>query len=334
MVDKIQIGERWVGKGEPTFVIAEIGANHDQKFDQAKKLIDAAAISGVDAVKFQTFSADNLYPAGTNAHAAVRAVELPRHWIPELNQYAKQKGLIFFASPFDNSGVDSLAEVDTPAFKIASSEPVNLPLMKHIASKGKPVLLSTGMCDLADIHEAIEVIYSEGNFDVALFQCTSLYPTEPRHSHIRAMETLRVAFQLPVGLSDHTPGIHVSAAAVALGACMIEKTLTLSRGLTGPDHGYALEPHEFSDLVNAIRITEEALGSPIKKLLPEEAEVARRDCIRAARNIKSGESLTAEMLTADRPAFGGIRPRLVSAVIGRTAKTDIIEGEPITWNIV
>jgi len=330
LTDKVRIGSCLVGPGEATFVIAEVGSNHNRKWEQAKELIDVAAASRADAVKFQIYEAADLYPPESPVYEAVKATELPLEWIPRLAGYADKCGLLFFASVFGARGADALAEIGPPAYKIASSETVNLPLLKHVAAKGKPLLVSTGMCDLADIHEAIETIRSEGNSDVILLQCASLYPTEPRHAHLRAMDTLRAAFQLPVGFSDHTTDIVVSIAAVARGACVIEKHVTMSRALPGPDHGYALEPDEFRRMVQAIRATEEALGSAVKTMLPEEALYARRESIRAARGIAAGETLTEEVLRFERPGEG-IRPRLLKAVVGRKAAEAIAAGEAITW---
>lgn len=333
MKDRVRLGGRWIGTGEPVFVIAEAGANHDQKWDRAKALIEAAAAAGADAVKFQLYSADDLYPPGTAVHDAVKATELPPEWVPGLAEYAGQCALTFLASAFGAWAIDMLTGVDVPAHKMASSEAVNLPLLKYAAATGKPILLSTGMCDLADVHEAVEVIRSEGNTDIVLLQCTSLYPTEPRHVHLRVMDMLRAAFQLPAGFSDHTTDVVIPAAAVARGACVIEKHLTLSRQLAGPDHGYALEPAEFRRMVDGIRATEAALGSPVKMLLPEEAQLARRESIRAARDIQAGEILTPELLVVERPA-GGLRPRFLRAILGRRASGPIAKGAPITWEKV
>ena len=332
MTDKVKVGDRWIGEGERTFIIAEVGSNHSRKLDQAKELIDATAETGADAVKFQLFTADVLVPGGGEVHEAVKEAEFPREWLSELAEYSKNCGLIFFASPFDHDAVDLLEAVNVPAYKVASSETTNLPLLKHMAAKGKPMLISTGMCDLADVYEAVEIVHSEGNTGITLFQCTALYPTEPRHSHLRGMDTLRSAFGLPTGLSDHTLDIVVPIAAVARGACQIEKTLTLSRDLPGPDHGYALEPHEFKKMVEAIHVTEEALGSPLKIMLPEESEVARRECIRAARDIAVGQELEPEHLVVERPSLGGIRPRYMDAVVGRRARVSIAKGEAISWD--
>jgi len=334
LTGKVKVGNRAIGEGEPAFVIAEVGSNHNQDMDQAKALIRAAQESGADAVKFQLFSADILYPGGGEMHDAFRAVELDRDWLPEIAEYSQKQGIIFFASPFDEPAVDRMADMDVAAYKVASSETTKLGLLRYMAAKQKPVLISTGMCDLADVSEAIDAVRSEGNNDITLFQCTALYPTEPRLSNLRGMDTLRAAFGIPTGLSDHTLGITVAIAAVARGANLIEKTLTLSRSLPGPDHSYALEPHEFRAMVDGIRDTEAALGSPLKSMLAEEAQLARREVLRAARDIAVGETVTQADLVAEGPALGGVRPRLMGAMIGRTAKTAIAKGTVISWDAV
>jgi len=334
LTGKVKVGNRTIGEGEPAFVIAEVGSNHNQDMDQAKALIRAAQESGADAVKFQLFSADILYPEGGEMHDAFRAVELDRNWLPEIAEYSRKQDIIFFASPFDEPAVDRMAEVDVAAYKVASSETTKLGLLRYMAAKQKPVLISTGMCDLADVSEAIDAVRAEGNNDITLFQCTALYPTEPRLSNLRGMDTLRAAFGVPTGLSDHTLGITVAIAAVARGANLIEKTLTLNQSLPGPDHSYALEPHEFRGMVDGIRDTEAALGSPVKSMLAEEAQVARREVLRAARDITAGETITQGDLMAEGPALGGIRPRLMRAMVGRTAKSAIAKGAAITWDAV
>ena len=333
MKDTVQIGTRLVGSDQPIFIIAEAGSNHDRKLEQAKQLIEAAAQSGADAVKFQLFTADDLYPADSPVYAAVKSVELPAEWLPELAEHSERSGVMFLSSPFSRSAVDSLADVNVLAYKWASSETVNLQLLQYAAAKRKPILLSTGMCDLADIHEAVEVIHSEGNRDIVLLQCTSLYPAPPEQVHLRAMDTLSAAFQLPVGFSDHTLDIITAVAAVARGACVIEKHLTINRSLPGPDHSYALEPSEFKKMVQAIRDTEQALGSPIKTMLPDEGRYARRDSMHAARDIAAGETFTSEMIVYRRPG-DGLRPRYLQAVMGRAARRSLAKGEAITWESV
>ncbi|MEW6210174.1 MAG: N-acetylneuraminate synthase family protein [Acidobacteriota bacterium] len=333
MTDKVHIGARAVGSGESVFIIAEAGSNHNRKWEQAKHLIEAAAEAKADAVKFQLYAAGDLYPPGTPIYEVLKATELPVEWIPELADYAGKCGLIFFATPFSRAAVDCLAAIDTPVYKWASSETVNLALLKYAAARRKPVLLSTGMCDLADVHEAIEVIRSEGNDDIILLQCTSVYPADPRQVHLRAMDTLRWAFHLPVGFSDHTMSLVIPAAAVARGACVIEKHITIDRRLEGPDHIYALEPREFRSMVEGIRATEEALGSAVKTMLAEEALYARRMSLRAVRDIEAGEVINPGDIMVERPA-DGIRPRFRDAVIGRQTRKAIAEGEAITWDSI
>ena len=348
MKERIKIGERWVGEGEPTFIIAEAGANHDRKLSQAKQLIDVAVDAGADAVKFQIYTAETLYSRKTpqfsylkelgekkSTFQILKDIETPREWLGELSKYCRNKGIIFFASPFDSEAVDQLYAVGVPAYKWAAFEMVDLPLLKHAASKGKPMILSTGMCNLADIQEAVDAIHAAGNEDIVLLQCTSLYPTKINQVNLRMMDTLKDAFKLPVGLSDHTPGVTVSTAAVARGACVIEKHYTLSRKLKGPDHPFALEPEELKQLVKAIREVEESLGSPIKQMIPEEEEMARlgRRSIIARVDIPKGTKITGDMLIIKRPGYG-IRPKFLDIVIGREAKRDIEQDDIITWEMV
>jgi N,N'-diacetyllegionaminate synthase len=333
MNNVIKIGKHLVGHGQPTFIVAEIGSNHNQNLDQAKQLIEIAAKAGADAVKFQLYVADDLYSEDSPVYEAVKATELQHGWLHKLSRHAVENSLLFFASPFSTKAVDLLQEVDVPVYKIASSETVKLDLLKHVASKKRPIILSTGMCDLADIYEALKVIRSENNHDVILLQCTSLYPTPMNRVHLRAMDTLRSTFNLPVGFSDHTIDIIIPVAAVARGACLIEKHLTLDRHLPGPDHSYALEPQEFTQMVGAIRGTEEALGSIDKIMLPEEGQYARRESVRAAQDIPSGETILPSMLHFGRPG-DGIRPRYVSAVVGQKILRPVKRGEPITWELI
>ncbi len=333
MKQRLQIGDRRIGADEPVFIIAEIGSNHDQDRDQARLLIETAVEAGADAVKFQLYKADDLYPPGTPAFDTLKQAELPEDWLTMLMECSHELGVTFLASPFSRRAVDLLADMGVPAFKWASSETVNLPLLKHAAAKQKPILLSTGMCNLSDIHDALQITQTEGNADIVLLQCTSLYPTAPEDVHLRAMTTLGAAFQLPVGFSDHTMDTVIPAAAVACGACVIEKHLTLDRSLSGPDHGYALEPSEFRSMVDGIRRVEMALGSSQKLFLPEEMKLARRDSIRAAHDIAAGEILTEKMLALERPAQG-ISPRFLGVVLGRKIQVSVSKGEAITWDII
>jgi N-acetylneuraminate synthase/N,N'-diacetyllegionaminate synthase len=334
MINKIRIGERLVGEGEPVFIVAEVGSNHNQTLGQARQLIEVAARAGVDAVKFQLFKAENLYPNKDDAMFKImKSIELPWEWLEELVDYAKSFGLMFLASPFSRDAVDILESLGAPAFKWASSETINLPLLRYAAEKMKPLLVATGMCDLADVTAAVEVIRSAGNQDIVLLQCTSLYPALPDQVNLRVMDTMKDTFHLPVGFSDHTLGFNITAAAVARGACVIEKHITLSRTMEGPDHFYAIEPDELKQMVEVIRNVEKSLGSTEKDMLPEEKKVAKRDSVVAARDIPENAVITREMVTLSRPALG-IKPRFLPAILGSRVKTHIEKGQAITWEML
>ena len=348
MVPKIRIGDRWVGGDERCFVIAEAGANHNRDLSLAKELIDVAAKAGADAVKFQTYSAETLYSKKTprfsylegvspkDTWELIKEIELPREWQGELATYAAKRGILFLSTPFDHRAVDELAALDVPAYKIASFEIVDLLLIAHAAAKGRPMILSTGLASYEDIADALAACASAGNRDVVLLQCASLYPAPPARMNLRAMATLRHAFAVPTGLSDHSLGIHVPVAAVALGACMIEKHFTLNRSLPGPDHPFAVEPGELKEMVRQIREVESSLGDGLKLgPAPEEQEMhekARRSLV-AACAIPKGTPIDRSMVTIKRPGFG-IRPKFLDLVIGRVAKADIEEDTVLTWDMV
>ncbi len=345
------ISGRAVGRSAPCLVIAEAGSNHDRKFEQALKLVDVAAEAGVDVVKFQTFSADELYSRKTptmsylrkagvigaqeSVHQLLKRLELPREWHRDLNAYCRQKKVLFLSTPFDLRAVAELEAVGVPAYKIASFEINHFPLLEEVARTGKPILLSTGMADLADIERALDRIYRHGNRQVVLLHCASGYPVRFENVNLRCIETLRQAFQVPVGFSDHTPGSACSVAAVALGACAVEKHFTLSRSLDGPDHKFAVEPQELGSMVAGIRACEASLGSPIKRPSDAEAELhrlARRSLVAACR-IPQGTRITPAMIAVKRPGFG-IPTHLVDLVIGRTATRDIEEDDILTWDMI
>ena len=346
-MNKIKIGNRLIGEGEPCFIIAEAGSNHNGKLEQAKQLIDIAADAKADAVKFQTFLADKivaktkerasyldkLVSKDETMHDIFKKLELPREWLKELFNYATSKGLIFLSTPFDEEAVDILDEIGVEAFKVASFEIVHLPLLKHIAKKGKPIILSTGMASLSDIEEALEVIYQEGNNKVIVLHCGISYPLSFENVNLRAMLTIKQAFRVPVGYSDHTMGITVPISAVVLGASVIEKHFTISRKLPGPDHPFALEPDELKSMVKEIRNTEKALGSAIKRRTKSEEEMYKlgRRSIFAIRDIAKGKVIKREDLGILRPGIG-LHPRYLEEVIGRTAKVDIKKDDPVTWD--
>ena len=341
---KIKIGDQLIGDEEPCFIIAEAGSNHNGSLEQAKKLVDVAAEAKADAVKFQIFKAESLYSKytpefsylkGQNTYELIKSIETPREWIKELAEYCKKRGIIFLASVFDFEAIDILDKY-VPAFKIASFEITDLELLKYAAEKGKPMIISTGMANLGEIEDAITAIRSVGNENIILLHCNSLYPTPVEIVNLRAIETMKTAFKVPVGFSDHTLGIHIPIAAVAMGACMIEKHFTLDRTLPGPDHSFAIEPDELKEMVRCIREVEKAKGSGIKEksdLESEEMYVKARRSIHAKVDIPKGTKITRDMLIIKRPGYG-IKPRFIDMVVGREAKKDIREDEWISWEMV
>lgn len=346
---RVTIGPREIGPDRPCYVIAEAGANHDRDLGAALKLIDTAAEAGADAVKFQTYSGRTLYSTRTPRfeylgdlgneppHELLERIALPREWQPVLAAHCRDVGIEFLSSPFDRDAVDELDTLDVAAFKIASFELVDLPLIEYAAAKGRPIILSTGMATLAEIEEAITAARGAGAAEVCLLQCASLYPAPPSIMNLRAIPMLQSAFGLPVGLSDHTLGTHVAPAAVALGADLVEKHFTLDRTRPGPDHPFAVEPAELAELVRAVRDVEGALGDgrktgPSSEEQREMYAKARRSLV-AACAIPAGTVIRREMLTVKRPGHG-IKPRLLDAVIGRTARTDIDEDEVLTWELL
>ena len=334
---------RSIGPGNPSFLVAEVGANHNRSLDLAKAHIDAAVAAGADAVKFQIYSAEELYSRRTPRHSGyekdlftlIREIETPRSWLPELRRYCDERKILFFATPFDHRAVDELDEV-SDLFKIASFELVDLALIRYCASKGKPLIISTGLATMEEIEDAYLACREAGNERVVFLQCASVY-TAPAHiMNLRAMETLSRAFGVPTGLSDHTRGIHVSLAAVAMGASVIEKHFTLDRTMAGPDHPFAIEPDELADLVRSCREIESAMGDG-RKLGPsveerEFYEKARRS-LHAACDIAAGTVLTEEMVVCKRPGYG-IRPKFLPLVLGRPVKADIASDQWITWEMV
>ncbi len=265
----------------------------------------------------------------------IKKLEIPRQWTAELADYCRKKGITFLATPFDLAAVDELEQVEVEAFKVASFEITHLPMLKKISATGKPVILSTGMANLEDIEVALEAIYSAGNSEVALLHCAIAYPPEFENINLRAMDTIKQAFQVPVGFSDHTMGHVVDVAAVARGAKIIEKHYTLTRDQKGPDHPFSLEPQELKEMVLAIRQTEKALGSSIKKATPAEAEmhkIGRRSLV-AATNICAGTVITEEMIAVKRPGFG-IPTKFMNVVIGRKAAKDIEQDDILTWDMI
>jgi len=343
------LGTHTIGPGEACYVIAEIGANHDRDWDTATRLIDEAVAAGADAVKFQTYSGDRIYSRKTpkfeylapitdkSPAELLEEISLPREWQAPLAEYARERGIHFFSSPFDHEAVDELAAIGVPLMKIASFEIVDLPLIRHAAETGVPLLLSTGMATLGEIEDALTAALEGGAPAVGLMQCTSVYPAPPAAINLRAMETMRQAFGVPIGFSDHSTGLAVPIAAAALGACFIEKHFTLDRTRVGPDHSFAVEPPELRQLVDGIRDAQAALGDGHKSgPTPEESvemyRLARRSLI-ITRDLPAGTRLERDMLTVKRPGYG-VAPKDLDHVIGRTLQIDVEADEILTWEML
>ena len=345
----VSIAGRTVGEGRPCFVIAEAGVNHNGDPELARKLIDAAAEAGADAVKFQTFKADRLMvPSAPKAayqrvatgeaesqFEMIRKLELGDDVFRSLRDYCAKRAILFLSTPFDEGSADLIGEIGVPAFKISSGEVTNLSFLGHVARKGKPVILSTGMADEGEVARAVEAIRAAGNDQLILLQCTSAYPADPADVNLRAMRTMAHSFGVPLGYSDHTLGIEVALAAVAMGACVVEKHFTLDRKLPGPDHKASAEPAELAALVRGIRKVEAALGDGRKAPAASEADtasVARKSLV-AAIDIPAGTVLTEDMMKAMRPGTG-IPPAEAGRVVGRKAIRDIHQGEIIAWEVM
>lgn len=348
-VADLAVGARRIGDEHPCYVIAEAGSNHHRDLGTARRLIDAAADAGADAVKFQTYSGASLYStkaprfdylgafADKPPHQLLEEISLPRDWQPLLASHCRERGIEFLSSPFDVQAVAELVALDVAAMKVASFELVDLDFIRHVGSTGRPVILSTGMATLGEIEDALHAARQGGTNDVVLLQCASVYPSPARIMNLRAIQTMKAAFGVPVGLSDHTLGIHVALGAVALGANVLEKHFTLDRSHPGPDSAFAVEPSELRDLVSQLREVESALGDGLKRGPSAEEEVemyakARRSVV-AACPIAAGTRISRDMLNVKRPGHG-IKPNLIDTLVGRVATRDIDHDEVVTWDML
>jgi len=349
MTGTFHINNRLIGPGYPVYIIAEMSANHNHDFNRAVDILHAAKEAGADAVKLQTYTPDTLTIKsdreyfkvkggtlwdGQTLHDLYQQAYTPWDWFPKLKEEADKINLDLFSTSFDPTSVDFLDELNFPIHKIASFEIVDLPLIEKAASTGKPLILSTGMSTLAEIDEAVSTARKAGASQIALFKCVSAYPAPPEDMNLRTIPHMAEAFGVPVGLSDHTLGVTVATAAVALGAAMIEKHFTLSRETPGPDSAFSLEPSELKSLVDAIRIAERALGEV--RYGVQEREIASRVFRRSlfvVKEIKEGDELTADNVRSIRPA-GGLHTRYYREVLGRRAACDIGEGTPLTWRLI
>jgi len=364
---KIKIGNKQVGESEPTFIIAEAGSNHNGKLKQAKKLIDIAADAGVDAVKFQLFKAARIYPKNCGVVDTVmgkvdffkvlKNMELPLTWLELLKDYSEKKGLIFLCSCFDEKSADALENVGITAHKLGSPELNHIPLLEHLGKKSKPIILSTGLSKLGEIEEAIDTYYERRNKQVILLHCASAYPTPLEDCNLNVIKTLKIAFDVPVGFSDHTLNpIIAPVTAIAIGANVIEKHFTISKKLEGPDHSFALEPLELKKMVEEVRKIEKikkkvtyvrelfgkekmdaVLGTYKKMIAPSEKDIYPNDkrSIHAVQNIKKGDILTKEnimVLRSERNLNPGIHPRYYKLILGKKVSRDISYGKGVQLN--
>lgn len=345
----IKIGNHIINNESPTYVIAEMSGNHNMDFDRAVKIIEAAKNSGADAIKIQTYTADTITLNcdnphfqitqgtlwdGTTLHKLYEKAYTPWDWQPKLKKIADDLGIDFFSSPFDFTSVDFLEKIDVPAYKIASFEITDIPLIKKIASLGKPIILSTGIARLADIELALNTCKQSGNEDVILLKCCSAYPTPYEDINLKTLASMRETFDCIVGLSDHTIGSTVAGASVALGGKVVEKHLTLSRADGGVDSAFSMEPAEFKKMVEDIRIIEKALGKVTYELT--EKQTAEREHARSlfiAENMKKGDVFTTTNLRSVRPGFG-LHTKYYEELLGKQISKDVVMGTPMSWDLV
>lgn len=346
---ELKIDNFIIDKKSSTFIVAELSANHKQSFELAVKTIEAIADSGANAVKIQTYKPDTITLNSKNKYFKIRhdtvwdgkylydlykEAYTPWEWQPEMKRIAKKLGLILFSSPFDPTAVDFLEEMEVPAYKIASFEITDIPLIEYIASKGKPVIISTGIARANDIKEAISACRKMNNHQIALLKCTSSYPAPFEEINLKVIPDMKERFKVIVGLSDHTQGVSVAIAAVALGAKIIEKHFILKRSMGGPDSTFSMEPDEFKQMVRSIREVENAMGSISYKLTDKMK--TNRDFSRslfAVEDIPKGSVFTEDNIKSIRPGYG-LPPKFIKKILGKKSRKDISKGTPIKWNLI
>jgi N-acetylneuraminate synthase len=347
----ITIAGRRIGRAHPAYIVAELSANHHQKIDEAIALVAAARRAGADAVKLQTYTAETMTVnsdrdgfrldagntwAGRTLYDLYQEAHTPWDWHPRLQQAARDQGIALFSTPFDESSVDFLEGLAMPAYKIASFELVDTPLLERVAGTGKPVVLSTGLATRDEIGEAVDVLRRGGCRELVLLRCASAYPAAPADMHLAAMATLALEFGVDVGLSDHSADPAVAVAAVALGACVVEKHVTLDRSLGGPDAAFSLEPHELGELVRQIRTAEAAIGTDAAipgATAAERGNLVFRRSLIAVEDIEAGAPFTADNVRVLRPGHG-LAPKFLARVLGRPARRRIERGTPLSWELV
>ncbi|WP_405275898.1 pseudaminic acid synthase [Methanobrevibacter sp.] len=344
-----KIGEKEIGEDKPTFIIAELSANHMNDFDIAVKTIEAMAKAGADAVKFQTFTPDTITIDCDNEYFQIKQgtvwdgqvlhelyedAYMPWDWQPKLKKIAENLGLIVFSSPFDKTSVDFLEDMDVPAYKIASFEITDIPLIEYVASKGKPIIISTGIASFEDIELAVKTCLDVGNDEIALLKCTSSYPAPLEEINLNTIPDIKEKFNVVVGLSDHTLGGEVSTASIALGSNIIEKHFILDRNMGGPDSEFSMEPDEFKLMVDSIRNVEKALGKVSYEL--SDKMKANREFSRSlfvVEAIKKGEIVTEDNVRSIRPGFG-LHPKYLKKIIGKKVNKNLEKGIPFNLSFI
>jgi N-acetylneuraminate synthase len=345
----MKIGRRSIGPEHPVYVVAELSANHNQNLDRALQIVRAAKDAGADAIKLQTYTPDTITMAsdredfrvaggtiwdGRNLHDLYAEAYTPWEWQPKLKKAAEDLGMDCFSSAFDSTAVDFLEEMGVPAHKIASFELIDIPLIQKMARTGKPLIMSTGMATVEEIEEALQAARAAGASQIVLLKCTSAYPAPAEDMNLRTIPEMARRFGVPVGLSDHTMGIAAPVAAVALGACIIEKHLTLSRATPGPDSAFSLEPQEFKAMVDAVKTAEKALGKVHFGLsVKEEASRVFRRSLFVVEDVKQGEAFTVANVRSIRPGHG-LHPRHLTEVLGKSASREIKRGTPLSWEFI
>jgi len=344
----IEINGRRIAKGHPTYIIAEMSANHNQDFEKAVRIIEAAKKAGADAVKLQTYTPDTITIdcdneyfriqgtiwAGKNLYQLYGEAFTPWEWQPKLKEVADKLKLDIFSTPFDSSAVDFLEKMNVPAYKVASFENVDIPLLEKIARTGKPIIMSTGMATLGEIDEAVRTIRQAMNNQLVLLKCTSAYPAPPEEVNLKTINHLSEAFDIPTGLSDHTMGSAVAVGAVTLGACIVEKHFTLSRKDPGPDSAFSMEPHEFKTMVEDIRTIEKALGKISYDITEKQRESrAFRRSLFAVEDVQAGEEFAQTNVRSIRPG-NGLHTRYLTKIIGKKAAANISRGTPLSWELL
>lgn len=333
-----------ISESDPCYIIAEIGSNHNGSFDQACEMIEKAATAGVSAVKFQTFKASNHYSKKTpsislykeSIYTLIEKLEIDRTWHSKLADLCKNNKVDFLDSPCDSEAINIAVGVGMPIIKVASFDMVDVRLINEISNTGKAVMFSAGMCKLSEIETAVNICRGNNNDNIIILQCTSVYPAPVHLSNLNAMQTIKSAFNVITGYSDHTMGDHIACAAVSMGAKVIEKHYTLSRKMDGPDHAFAIEPDELAKMVSKIRDIELSLGDGMKNgPRAEEMEFFKnaRRSILSSRNISKGEIIQDMDIVIKRPGYG-IQPSMINIVVGRTAKVNIEADSPITWDMI